>query len=114
MKGVQSKDKHLFVFRCVRWSEVPAKRVDLSRAIGGDTDYAMLVKVYGPAPEGEKASLVTARQFATARRSIGLKGNPEAYQHVNCGAQQSFDPHGQPQDDEVTTAFSKKPKTTLT
>lgn len=40
-------------------------------AFGGDVDYAMLVKMYGPTSEAAKA--VTAPQSASAQRRCGLK-----------------------------------------
>jgi hypothetical protein len=62
-------------------------------AFGGDIDYAMLVKVYGAAPEGQRRY---SPAICTGAHKYRVEGNPrsQACQHVICGAQQSFDPYG--------------------
>jgi len=59
-------------------------------AFGGDVDYAMLVKIYGEAPEG-RASLQPSVCLAAVRQRI--EGNPDMRQreHKLCERQKSHD-----------------------
>jgi hypothetical protein len=63
-------------------------------AFGGDIDYAMLVKVYGAAPEGQRRY---SPAICTGAHKYRVEGNPDPQvrQHVVCRAQQSFDQDGQ-------------------
>ena len=66
-------------------------------AFGGDVDYAMLVKVYGAAPEGHAA---TAPRSALARIGTAWKeSQSEAHLYKLCRAPEFEYRHGQPAHD---------------
>ena len=81
-------------------------------AFGGDIDYAMLVKIYGPAPEGERRY---SPAICTGARKHRVEGNPgpEACQHVICRTSEFVDPHGQSAHDAAHQRFfeeGRKPR----
>ena len=82
-------------------------------AFGGDIDYAMLVKIYGPAPEGQ-------RRYSPAECTGALKhrieGNPDP-KHVTrrLSERQNLNIRmGNRRMTRLTNAFPKRPKTTRT
>ena len=76
-------------------------------AFGGDIDYAMLVKVYGAAPEGQRR-YSPADLHRRAQASRRRQSRPQAFQHVVCRAPKSQDPHGQSSHDEAHERLFKE------
>ena len=69
-------------------------------AFGGDMDYAVLVKIYGAAPEGQRRY---SPAECTGARKHRIEGNPDP-KHVSTSFVERSnlsDPHGQPADDET-------------
>ena len=60
-------------------------------AFGGDVDYAILIKIYGTAPEAAKGRYSPAVCLGAKKKRIEGTPDPGPYQHVLCGTRQPDD-----------------------
>ena len=76
-------------------------------AFGADIDYAMLVKVYGAAPEGQRrySPAICTRGAQASRRG---QPRPKTCEHVVCGAPEFKYPHGKPAHDAADERIFKE------